>query len=752
MFVQQLPIVVSIALILLQILPANVKTFAESPSFSRQVIKNSNNVEQMNLTNGSILPLNNLQMEIAARSHQNGPDTPIISSVSYFSDGRTLNTTLWVNPISPNIYSQSNPDSTPRKLVIVIEKLPMPNMTLESYSKISINRTLSLLPPYAAQIDRSEISNTTLAGHPANKLVFTYEGQDQENYICMKLWMINEDRVYNIYYFAREAGYLNSLPTVQRMINSFKYPSIYGFNDYTNTSSGVSIQYPSKWLKANATIDDRLFPVPRSTYNGSVLFFSPDNSTVYLETDNLPSKSVSLSYLTNYFTGILNPANGFKMIEFANTTLGHNIPANKFVFSSTLNGVVTDYMIIAAIKDGKLYLFEYYGEPTHYVNSLPIVQRMVDSFQIKSSITPITNEMNKLLTYSDASGLVIQYPEDWSPSSYSNDTIVFEPNNHKFGNEIPIYGLLIDADSNPSTGVNGIDYKLEVRWNDDTQTWVEYLFEYSANGYNVKITDLNKNFTGISNDYTYVSIPLNLHAIGAPNKFKVIFFTEIINKESSYVLGSIYFPNVLVDVTNWVDIPPPEYTYLTTPNPLNLRQGDQEIIGAQLRSSDGIVPDVANVLHVENTSVIKWHFNPDGRNRLFNVEPEPFEINIPSNAQIGQYTIPMLANISEQSAFPARFLVFDLPNEFKMLCNCPIYFTGPLAHLTAYEANLKPTIGYTTVPVNLTIGVLKPVDLSERFKGFWDVWGQPISLIAGGFAAGLASLTLDRMKKRKKLK
>jgi hypothetical protein len=47
---------------------------------------------------------------------------------------------------------------------------------------------------------------------------------------------------------------------------------------------------------------------------------------------------------------------------------------------------------------------------------------------------------------------------------------------------------------------------------------------------------------------------------------------------------------------------------------------------------------------------------------------------------------------------------------------------------------------------------LKPLDLSERFKDFWDVWGQPISLIAGGFAAGLASLTFDRMKKRKKLK
>jgi hypothetical protein len=194
--------------------------------------------------------------------------------------------------------------------------------------------------------------------------------------------------------------------------------------------------------------------------------------------------------------------------------------------------------------------------------------------------------------------------------------------------EIPIYGLLIDADSNPSTGDNGIDYKLEVRWNDSTQSWVESLFEYSADGMYVKATDLNKNFTGISispdiTSYSYVSIPLNLHAIGTPNKFKVMFFAQIINKSDS---GR--FSDVLVDVSNWVDIPPPVYTYVTTPNPLVLREGDKEIIGAQLRSSDGMIPNVVNGMHSGNNSVIKWDFNPDGANRIYNIEPEPFEIYI----------------------------------------------------------------------------------------------------------------------------
>jgi hypothetical protein len=119
----------------------------------------------------------------------------------------------------------------------------------------------------------------------------------------------------------------------------------------------------------------------------------------------------------------------------------------------------------------------------------------------------------------------------------------------------------------------------------------------------------------------------------------------------------------------------------------------------------------------------------------------------------------MLVNITTtQSAFPARFFVSDIYNEISSMTNptnAISYINVSMLRLTQMEALeyfgslTKPTFGYTAVPANLTIDVLKPLDLSERFRGFWDVWGQPISLIAGGFAAGVASLTFDRIKKRK---
>jgi hypothetical protein len=45
---------------------------------------------------------------------------------------------------------------------------------------------------------------------------------------------------------------------------------------------------------------------------------------------------------------------------------------------------------------------------------------------------------------------------------------------------------------------------------------------------------------------------------------------------------------------------------------------------------------------------------------------------------------------------------------------------------------------------------LKPLSFSEWFKQGWDVYGQPISIVAAGFVGGATSLLFDRLKKTKK--
>jgi hypothetical protein len=87
-------------------------------------------------------------------------------------------------------------------------------------------------------------------------------------------------------------------------------------------------------------------------------------------------------------------------------------------------------------------------------------------------------------------------------------------------------------------------------------------------------------------------------------------------------------------------------------------------------------------------------FNPDKTNvSSFSVEPAPFKIAALKEAQIGQYTIPLLANISTGSSFPLN-----------------VFF----GHFNATIS----TKGSKAIPTNLTISVVEPLSMQEQVKDF----------------------------------
>jgi len=49
--------------------------------------------------------------------------------------------------------------------------------------------------------------------------------------------------------------------------------------------------------------------------------------------------------------------------------------------------------------------------------------------------------------------------------------------------------------------------------------------------------------------------------------------------------------------------------------------------------------------------------------------------------------------------------------------------------------------------MNLTVTVTPPISYDEKFKEFWSIYGQPISIVAGGFAEGSASLVFAKFRK-----
>jgi eukaryotic-like serine/threonine-protein kinase len=173
--------------------------------------------------------------------------------------------------------------------------------------------------------------------------------------------------------------------------------SINNVSTYQNSSLGINLQYPSFWKVEERTNIDN--------YNNTAInikFSSPskrDLFVVSVYTQNLSSlpveqqqQNITLDSLTR--TGInaaklnLNDLQ-FLDLETANVTLGlgQNNQAHKIIYSNTNKNTSFPLQFVTmqtyTIKDSKIYGISYVSEASQFFRHLPVVQRMIDSFQIK---------------------------------------------------------------------------------------------------------------------------------------------------------------------------------------------------------------------------------------------------------------------------------------------------------------------------------------------------------------------------------
>jgi hypothetical protein len=305
------------------------------------------------------------------------------------------------------------------------------------------------------------------------------------------------------------------------------------------------------------------------------------------------------------------------------------------------------------------------------------------------------------------------------------------------GAEAVVYGMLVDVDSNPRTGFQGVDYQLEVQWMNSSKIWNMFLGEYPSvdnaslrdPAEYLKILDIKQNYTDFFVDNKpYITLSLPLDDVAFPSKFKAMYYGIVIYDSS----------NMVVDLGSWIDIPPADLTISTLPNPVVIRQGEQKNIAVQLKSNDGVISNVASFLPIENYSKIDMQSNnvdePEGAaggssggepQSSSNMGPTTFITRVASDAEIGEYTIPILVNISTGSVFPSEFL-----------------------RLSNFTFSV-PTKGNILTVANLSMTVTEPVTTQEQIKEFWGAYGGIITLVGAGFGGGLASYVLDRVKSRK---
>ena len=180
------------------------------------------------------------------------------------------------------------------------------------------------------------------------------------------------------------------------------------------------------------------------------------------------------------------------------------------------------------------------------------------------------------------------------------------------------YGMLIDSDFDKTTGYDGIDYQLEIGWNNTTKMWNKKLEQWSPNG-DQRTLSIIRNYSGFfEKEKNYVVLPFKYSgSLLYPNKYKVIFYAEIKDKNDT----------LITDVTRWASIPPLQLTISTSPTNLVLTPGEQKIIEVKVNSSKGYEPIVN--LSATTLGNNNLHFN---FNKGFNI------LHIPS---YGLATTPM---------------------------------------------------------------------------------------------------------------
>ncbi len=316
----------------------------------------------------------------------------------------------------------------------------------------------------------------------------------------------------------------------------------------------------------------------------------------------------------------------------------------------------------------------------------------------------------------------------WLASGFGNSSI------STFTYEQPFiklsYGMLIDADSNTKTGYNGADYDFYVE--SVGGKFNAYLYHYSSTG-GYRLVDSIINFSQPAEPFDpdpdvmlgSVNLNLDLSSINYPSKYNLLFYS-----------AESFKSNEVRQFTSWITIPPPGLEIITSPNDIMIRQGEEQLIPGRIQSTSGFSNDVINITLIDNNNNTGLGFNFSELNvAIERNQPPLFKITVPQQTSLGIYTIPLIATIREPSLAT---------------------ITKPLStNLTSgtvdpeFELSKKyPTVGYLTKPVNFTVTVIPPMTINDKFKDFWDVYGQFIGLFAGGFVGVYFKYLFDKRKKK----
>lgn len=289
------------------------------------------------------------------------------------------------------------------------------------------------------------------------------------------------------------------------------------------------------------------------------------------------------------------------------------------------------------------------------------------------------------------------------------------PVNHSIFN----YGILIDSDFDEDTGADGIDYQLEIKWDNQTNTWTRSLTEWSSYAIGGRVIEETKNFTGFSHSgLYYVSLPISLQDILDPAKLRAIYYAE----------SQKHGGTLVTDFTKWVNVPSPEIGLTTSPESVKLRQGASKTIELLINSSSELQPNITLSTRNERLGPLLDFSNENFEIPSGGFASIPMTVKTTSETEVAPHTVPIYAN----STFPSLEFV-ELNSSSSQALQFPFEIQG------------EDKVVKSSILIEVEPSATVPDQISE----IWNKLGGPLTFLYG-VIAGLSPIIFRTIRKKMK--
>jgi len=475
------------------------------------------------------------------------------------------------------------------------------------------------------------------------------------------------------------------------------------------------INYLSDGKFLNATIWlSSFFEEPKQYHNFSFNIepskkpqSSIDKNIVAVDVKNLENKNTNLNEYSQQKIFSLKKLPSFTNMQ-ASTTLLSKILAYKVTYEYTKQNDNIKALKIWTIANDKIYTITYLAEKERFDTYLQIVQNIINSFEIiKNNSFTLNNPLiDNYQNYINKSlELKLQYPMDWKKETNKNNPalVIFSPPYTE-----PLFKtgriIVMAMDVNSGYDFRGEDYRVTLDWDPTIRNWTRLVQESKASmgedrtldSGEYLILEQQKNYGGFFNkEKDYVKLSMDLSKLNFPDQYSLVFFVvdNYSNKNDTCAID-------LFDMSDEVHIPPPEFSFIVSPSSISLRPGEEAKLELQIKNTNAKLNSNVS-LSTNTTKDLNIKFTPN----ITSVPPSGLStsviyLNAKENATDRPYTFSIKANIT----FPSQLTNY-LTNEK--------FFNTEGARM--YETS------------DVTVTVLPPLKIEEKFNSFVTTWFNPIT-------------------------